>query len=252
MNILLTNDDGIKAKGIESLKHALINAGHNVIIIAPQNNQSGSSHRMHFYKKMRLKKLIDTETLVEYSLDGSPADCVKLGVTYLYKNKIDMVISGVNDLPNSGTDILYSGTFNGAFEGTFNGIKSIAISASSIEYTDSAVEFLINNLDILYNQFFDKEYTININVPCLLKDIKGIKICPVGDKKYTDLYEVFDTESKLEKDYFLYGEEIYLAHNPSGCDVDVLNAGYITITPTRLEIVNNYEYCNKLKDIKLR
>lgn len=252
MNILLTNDDGIKARGIEALKDALLEAGHKVIIVAPKNNQSGSSHRMHFYKKIRLSKLVETDNLLEYSLDGSPADCVKLAVTKLFKNQIDLVISGVNDVPNTGTDILYSGTFNGAFEGTFNGIKSIAISANNIDLTSSAVDFLMKNLDTFYNKFFDKNYTININVPDTLDNIKGVKICPVGEKKYTDLYEVFDTEDCNQKDYFLYGDEIFLPHNTTGCDVNMLNEGYITITPTRLEIVNNYEYCNKLKDIKLK
>lgn len=252
MNILLTNDDGIKSRGLEALKDALIKANHNVIIVAPVDNQSGCSHRMHFYKKLRLTKLVERENLIEYSLDGSPSDCVKLAVTNLFKDKIDLVISGVNDLPNSGTDLLYSGTFNGAFEGTFNGIKSIALSATNIEYTNSAVDFLLKNLDVIYNEFFEKNYTININVPNYLDKVKGIKICPVGQKKYTVLYKVFETDNLNQKDYFLYGEEIFLPHNTTGCDVNMLNDGYITITPTRLEIVNNYEYCNKLKEIKLK
>ncbi|MDD7457673.1 MAG: 5'/3'-nucleotidase SurE [Clostridia bacterium] len=250
MKILLTNDDGIKSTGIEAIKNALITSGHTVTIVAPSENQSGCSHSMRFYNRIMLKKVEEGEGYVEYSLSGSPADCVKLGLSKLMPDA-DLVISGVNDLANSGTDLLYSGTFNGAFEGTVCGVDSIAISACREKYIPSAVEFLIKNLSIFKEKFFSKPYTININVPNYLDKIKGVKVCPLGEKKYTDLYQIFPTENEVETEYFLYGDEIFIEKNPSGVDVNLLNEGYITITPTKLELVNNYEYCNILKEIKL-
>lgn len=252
MNILLTNDDGIKSKGIEALKKALLDRGHNLLIIAPLTNQSGCSHRMNFYKNIKLTKLEEGERYVEYSLTGSPSDCVKLGVTKLAVGKIDLVISGVNDLPNTGTDLLYSGTFNGAYEGTFNGIKSIAISASSEETIVFAVDFLMQNFDAIINNFFDKPYTININVPKDVDSVKGVAICPIGDKKYTDIYNVYPTDNANETEYYLHGDEIFLYHNPTGCDVNMLNDNYITISPIKIGIMTDFGYINKLKDIKLK
>lgn len=250
MKILLTNDDGIKSVGIEAIKNALIKDGHEVTIVAPCKNQSGCSHSMQFYNRIRLKKVEEGKGYIEYSLTGSPSDCVKLGLSKLMPDA-DLVISGVNDLANSGTDLLYSGTFNGAFEGTVCGVDSIAISACSEEYIPSAVEFLMKNLTIFKEKFFDKPYTININVPNYLDKITGVVVCPLGEKKYTDLYKIYPTETDGETEYFLYGDEVFIERNPSGVDVNLLNEGYITITPTKLELVNNYEYVSKLREIEL-
>lgn len=251
MNILLTNDDGIKSFGIETLKNALVASGHKVMVVAPTTNQSGCSHSMSFYKKLLLKKVEEGANYIEYSLSGTPTDCVMLAVRKLSKEPFDLVISGVNDVANSGTDILYSGTYNGAFQGTICGINSISISALNAEYIEDSVKFLINNLDTFKNKFFDENYTLNINVPNHLDKIKGAKVCPLGEKLYTDIYDEMPTDNEGEVEYFLWGNDIDLEHNPSGCDVNLLKENYITITPINIELVNNYGYCNKLKDIKL-
>lgn len=251
MYILLTNDDGINSAGIQTLKNELQKNGHEILVVAPSRNQSGCSHSMSFYKKILLKKIGKSANCIEYSLDGTPADCVKLGISKLADKKIDLVISGVNDLANSGTDLLYSGTFHGAFEGTVCGVDSVAISAVNEEYIETAVDFLLKNLEIIKNNFFEKPLTLNINVPNKADKLCGVKICPIGVKKYEDLYEEIATDNPDETEYLLYGDEIHSEHNQLDCDVNLLKQNYITVTPITIELVNNYKYCEKLKDIAL-
>ena len=134
MRILLTNDDGIHAPGLAAMERQLQSIG-DVTVVAPATEQSGVGHSITF-----LRPLICTESYDEqdhlrgYSVEGSPADCVKMGVTELCPNRPDLVISGINGGLNAGINVLYSGTVAAAIEGAFFGITSIAISMEFAEH----------------------------------------------------------------------------------------------------------------------
>ncbi|NCA67207.1 MAG: 5'/3'-nucleotidase SurE [Clostridia bacterium] len=233
MNILLVNDDGIDAPGIITLAKAL-SPFHNIIVVAPDKQQSGASHAISFHKPLTYKKQEFCCAITAYSLTGTPADCVKFGLDVICKDiKIDAVISGINDTLNVGTDICYSGTVNAALEGTVLGIKSIAVSqkCKDGDYSFSS-EFVRENLEKFLSMITNPNTIISINIPFTQKsDIVGIKVAPVGVNRYLDKYIVKDNG------YYLIGDPITV-NNPVHCDVEYVKEGYIVITPLSLQFTD--------------
>ena len=131
MEILVTNDDGIHAEGLRALAKALRPLGH-VTVIAPDREQSATSHALTLHRPLRIKK-VEEDVL---SVDGTPTDCVLLGVHGFLKQKPDLVVSGINHGPNMGNDTSYSGTVAAAVEGTFLGIPSVALSLATWKEAD--------------------------------------------------------------------------------------------------------------------
>ena len=233
MNIVLVNDDGYNASGINIMATKLLEYGHFVTMVAPSRDSSGCSHSMSFYKSLELTELERRPNFIKYSLEGTPVDCARLGIDILSPRPVDLLISGINDMLNCGTDIIYSGTFNAAYEGTLCGTKSIAISTNmpNLEYS---AEFLCKNLSTIHDHFFDKACTININVPNKKSAIRGISITSIGEKKYTDNYECVHTDDPKIKRYILTGDPIHVATNASDSDVVKLDDDYISISPVCL------------------
>jgi len=233
MNLLLVNDDGITAPGIAALAAAL-SFEHNVIVVAPTVQMSGSSHAISFHKPVTFTKVPFCCGIEGYSLNGTPADCVKFGLDIICADlAIDAVISGINDTLNIGTDICYSGTVNAALEGAILNVKSLAVSMNNKDGDYSfAAEFVRANLDRLLAMIEEPTTIISINIPFSSKDeIKGIKIAPVGINKYLDKYIV------KEDGYYLIGHPIPVL-NPVHCDVEYIKEGYIVITPLSLQFTD--------------
>ncbi len=132
MNILLTNDDGIDAEGINTLAE-LLSKHHNVVMVAPENQRSASSHSITIYEPIIVKQVKKSYNVEAYSISGTPADCVKVALDKLVPDNIDIVISGINKGLNIGNDILYSGTVSAAIEGSMYKVPSIAVSAEFIK-----------------------------------------------------------------------------------------------------------------------
>ncbi len=219
MNILLTNDDGYNAIGINILKEKLKKYG-TVYEVSPTYHQSGASMSFSINKGFKVKKY-DEYT---YSIDGTPADNMLIGLQILGQVKFDLVVSGVNDGLNISYDSLYSGTVAACLEAINMGIPSIALSTDfgCFDIVRNELESVLDY--VIYNKLYDKSYCLNINFPT--KDYsssKGIKITKEVHKKdkyytsikngflYYDRYESFDTE---EKD----------------SDIYAINHGYISIT----------------------
>ena len=174
MNILLTNDDGYQAQGINFLKCYFEKKGHSVFIVAPDREKSGSSHSITLKDSIKLVKHKDNI----WVLRGTPADCVMLALLGLVPKKIDIVVSGVNHGPNIGRDIIYSGTAAGARQGGFSGLPSIALSIN-VWNDDIYLEIVKNFLDKYFERlvnFSKRKLFYNINFPNLpINQIKGVQ-----------------------------------------------------------------------------
>ena len=226
MNILISNDDGIDAEGIKVLAKTL-SGSHNVIVVAPDSERSASSHGITIDKPLALKKA-DFDGIRAYSLSGTPADCVKFGITHFDDIKFDVVIGGVNRGPNMGTDVLYSGTVSCAAEGVALNVKGIAVSLLARENCNyyPAADFILNNLETLCKLDL-KNSLININVPN--NNINGAVFTKLGLMLYNDRYVLL--EDKDEQTFLLVGEEIENNLNEPDCDVEWAKKGFVTLTP---------------------
>ena len=165
MKILLTNDDGYEAPGIHALCQALSQLG-EVTVVAPRYEQSGVGHGITVHVPLRLRKIEMVGAVAAYALEGMPADCVKLGMEQFLPQP-DLVVSGINNGINLGTDTLYSGTVSGAMEGFLNGIPAVAVSSGRGENRDYALCAKIGAE--LCRRYVENNYqphaVININIP---------------------------------------------------------------------------------------
>lgn len=230
MNILLVNDDGIYSNGILRLAEKLAKM-HNVTVIAPQNQMSGTGHSMTLYGYVNFSKINILNGIECYIVSGTPADCVKVAVNLILTEKPDLIISGINKGFNLGTDIVYSGTVNSALEGAVHGIKAIAVSQEyGIKDFEFSSEFVVKNLQKLFSLLPDDAQTIlNINIPSDdVNTIKGVKIAKIGRKLFKENYAF---EENLG---FRAHCRTTLADNTTDeDDVWLYDNGYITISPVK-------------------
>ena len=184
MRILMVNDDGYASYGIKRLAERL-SAEHEVTVIAPAKCNSGMAHAMTFGKPIFLKKIEKYPTEC-YSLSGTPADCVKFGMEFV-KEKIDLVISGINTEPNIGTTVVYSGTAAAAMEASLYKVKAIAVSANPEKESDyeGIIDFFLANFDY-YLSLCSENYAINININNHKIGNKGHKFVPKKSGKDSD------------------------------------------------------------------
>lgn len=239
MHILIVNDDGILAKGIQELAREL-SKYHRVTVIAPDEQQSAKSHAITILKPL-VVKTFDMKDIKgrAYSVSGTPADCVRAGIEGIIKEEeIDIVVSGINYGVNLGMDILYSGTVSAAIEGSLYGLPSIAVSAEIDKYGngrfDLGARYVREFIRDKFENIKDFGKVININVPNLAdEDIKGVMPCRIGQVIY-DFY----TDDLDEK-----GQRIV---NPvsrkrpeemlEGTDRYYIQEGYITVTPLQYDL----------------
>ncbi len=222
MNILVCNDDGYNAEGIKLLKRHLEKYG-NVYLIGPKHHQSGASHSINIHGPLEFDKFGPNE----YYVDSSPADCVR--VSKLLNKKIDLVVSGVNDGLNLGTDVIYSGTISGAREAVIEDIPGIAISTDfgAFQIVEDELDMVLDF--IFVNKLYSNEYVLNVNFPTEKhKKSKGIKIARQGVKIFDTHYKLVDGKAHVEYDIYKTSEE-------DDTDVYLANEGYITIVPLGLD-----------------
>lgn len=235
MNILIANDDGYFAVGIKKLAKRLAEQ-HNVFIVAPMSERSGTSHSVSFFSGITYRDEGVIDGIRTWSVSGSPADCVLFGLKYLLKNvKIDAVVSGINTTLNSGSDIIFSGTFGAAQEGTFQRVPSIAVSLRS-HHTDEyeyAADFVARNLDKLLS-YATENVTINVNIPDPKpENVKGVKISPIAYQPYDEKYFSQTDEDGVEK-FYVDGHAYKYDDEKLGGDCYQLDHGYITVTPVQM------------------
>ncbi|MDR1905560.1 MAG: 5'/3'-nucleotidase SurE [Clostridiales bacterium] len=249
MNILLTNDDGIFSDGIRILAEKLAKK-HDVVIAAPSSDCSCTSHSLTVFKKLSYEKYSLIKGVKGYSIKGTPSDCIKFATLVLLDKAPDLVISGINNMPNLGTDIIYSGTVNAALEGAICGVKSIALSILKEDESDYefVADFIFKNLEKLYG-LLTVNTIFNINFPSGKKDaLSGVRFSSLGVQNYTDEYVMHVNEAS-ERHYTLVGDMIKNPLNPEDCDVELNDKMFITITPVHIQMTD-FETLKRLKSVK--
>lgn len=249
MNILIANDDGIFAEGIKHLNDALSEVA-NTYVCAPTTQKSACGHGITIHNTIKVEQVEYENAELAFSIDGTPADCVKIGLELLEQKgvEVDMVFSGINMGGNMGTDVLYSGTVSAAIEGAMCGKPSVALSVNALKpkYYKTAME-LAKKAVKLGGKDLDKEVIININVPNIPDDeIKGVKVIGLGVREYEEWFEVMDSDD--EHDHYRYaGRPVFRDDYGSDTnDIGASQAGYATITPLHYDLTN-YELLEKLK-----
>ncbi|MBM7559594.1 5'/3'-nucleotidase SurE [Marinitoga litoralis] len=250
MNILVTNDDGIMAPGIYVLKKEL-SKKHNVYVVAPDVERSATGHAITIRNPLWAKKIFLNDEFLGYAVNGTPADCVKLGLEAIYKDiDFDIVISGINKGPNLGTDLLYSGTVSGALEGSLNGYPSIAISSSDYQNPnyESAAKFILQFLDEINIKEMPEFSALNINVPSVdFSEIKGYKITIQSKRRYRDYFE--PRKDPYGNTYYWMLGEIIEDDDNLESDYIVLKDNYVSVTPIK-SFLTDFDYLKKLKEDK--
>lgn len=245
--ILISNDDGIKAPGIKALAEAL-NALGEVYIVAPDREQSASSHSLTLTRPLRVKRYGDRE----FSVDGTPTDAVHLAINGLYKDiAFDLVVSGVNSGGNMGDDITYSGTVSAAMESTLLRIPSFAISLDGRNgnHWESAKKYAQKVAVYILENGLPSNVLLNVNVPNLpLNKIKSYRLTRQGKRIYGDKV-IEKRDPRGEKYFWIGGQE--LGFEPmEGTDLQIVNDGSVSITPVRLDLTD-YPLLEKLSGMKI-
>lgn len=232
IRILISNDDGIQSPGIEALVKAL-HKEHKVIVAAPATQQSAMAHALTVRKRLYVEHYAPLEEkygVEALMVSGTPTDCVKLYMEGIAKEKIDLVISGINNGSNLGTDILYSGTLGAALEGHIHGVHAIALSLDyKAELTFGFVaETFVKKMGKLMN-LSDKPQLLNVNFPKKLKADYNWYWAKQGVRDYENAFiPNTDDDGRL---YYWVGGEIIDSGNSADTDIELANAGNITVTP---------------------
>ncbi|MBU0702142.1 5'/3'-nucleotidase SurE [bacterium] len=243
MNILITNDDGIHSQGLSVLKAALSDIA-RVMVIAPDRERSATGHSLTLTHPVRVEE-IGKDSFVT---DGTPADCVNIGIMGLVSVKPDMIVSGINPAPNLGDDVTYSGTVAAAMEGTLLGIPSFAVSinGSNNLYLESAGMTAVKIVNLIEKHGLPEGTFLNVNVPNLPSEkIKGMVITKQGKRAYREeLLKRVDPRGKI---YYWIGSKGIIDFQEEGTDVNAISGDMISITPLHLDLTD-YAAMQCLKD----
>ncbi|HLO87100.1 MAG TPA: 5'/3'-nucleotidase SurE [Nostocaceae cyanobacterium] len=260
MKLLVSNDDGVNALGIRTLANQLAEAGHDVTVVCPDRERSATGHGLTLLQPIRAEivESVFHPTVKAWACDGTPSDCVKLALWALLDSPPDLVLSGINQGANLGTEILYSGTVSAAMEGVIEGIPSIAFSLASHTHKDfqPAAKFAQLLVEQLAAEPLPDLMLLNVNIPPLAwEEIIGVTLTRQGVRRYVDVFDKrIDPRGKTY--YWLTGEvledvepppEFNLPQNVP-IDVHAIRGNYISITPLQY----NFTYVNGLHKLSKR
>jgi 5'-nucleotidase len=238
MRILITNDDGIRAPGLQALVEVARLHG-EVKIVAPDHERSACGHSMTMRDPLRAWP-VDYGGLEALEVNGVPVDCVNVGLTVCWPDGCDLILSGINNGPNLGFDITYSGTVAGAMEGAINGIRSVALSmalfvtGAPIHYSTGA-RWLKENWNMVVGSPEKPLTFLNINVPSVdYPEIRGHRVVPMGQRVYKDRVEY--REDPWGRPYYWQGGVVVMDPDQQpGTDVEAVSEGFVSITPVSLD-----------------
>ena len=234
--ILVTNDDGIHSKGIIVLAKALQEIG-NIFVVAPDSEQSAVAHSLTLHRPLRVDKIKKNF----YAVDGTPADCIHVGVNAILPKRPRLIVSGINKGGNLADDIIYSGTVSAAFEGTLLGIPSFAISLVSRSHFkfDVAARFALRVARYIMKWGLPRNTFLNINVPNLdEKEIKSYKITQQGKLIHDGGGVIEKVDPRGRKYYWIGGGEM-IFDKGRNTDVEAISRSHISITPLNLDLTNH-------------
>lgn len=235
--ILVTNDDGITAKGIRSLVEVAHSFG-NVLVVAPDKPQSGMGHAITVNQILRLNRSSVFEGIEAYTCSGTPVDCVKLGIYEILKKKPDLLLSGINHGANCSTNVLYSGTMSAAVEGAMENIPSIGFSLLDFDPNadfEGSKQIAKTLISAALAKKFPQHCCLNVNVPMLpANEIKGIRVCHQANAFWEDRFEKrLDTIGQPY--YWLAGEFKNYEKSPDA-DISALERGYASVVPIQYDM----------------
>jgi len=239
LNIFVTNDDGVTSLGLLALAQAMRNLG-TVSVLAPDRNWSGSGHVKTLDRPLGIREAILAEGSKAYTSDGAPSDCVALALLGFLEKRIDLVVSGINPVPNLGHDVTYSGTVTAAMEAVIWGVPGIAYSLDcaanqneEIDYSPSAIISEIVAKFVLESGLPDG-VLLNVNIPCGF--IRGIQTTHQGMRVYRDKLDMrIDPRGNP---YYWIGGESPSGIPEIGTDIGSLSLGFVSVTPLHLDLTS--------------
>lgn len=246
MKILLTNDDGIHAPGLEVLEAIAREFSDDIWICAPDEEQSGMGHALTLTRPVRLRQHGERR----FSVTGTPTDSVTMGLRKVIDGAPDLILSGVNRGANLGDDITYSGTVSAAIEGALAGVRSIALSqvmgpvrgredGSREDYFAAAREWGTRVLTPLLDTPLPDRTLVNVNFPALAPDtIKGIRAVRQGFHDYSR-GTVVEGRDPRGFQYYWFGLEAIEHTLDHGTDLEAIDEGYIAVTPLQLDLTHH-------------
>ncbi|MDR1965942.1 MAG: 5'/3'-nucleotidase SurE [Synergistaceae bacterium] len=243
MKILLTNDDGVVSQGIQIISRILAEKGWLSAVVAPDRERSGMGHAITVDRPLRVRPLdpgMFAPGVSAYSCDGTPTDCVAIGLDALFPGA-DFVVSGINQGPNLSDDVTYSGTVGAAMEGLVMGRQAVAVSLASasrdrFKHNTTAALAATIVLEHVKENPLPENVLLNINVPNeLMKNIKGFKITKMGHRKYVDKIACLKDPHGNDT-YWIAGRVDDTREQ--GSDVTAVSDGYVSVTPVRMDMTD--------------
>lgn len=247
MKILVTNDDGIDAAGIAALAKSLSEIG-EITIIAPRYEQSAVAHGITMHTPLRVHEYYKNGNLFGYAVEGTPADCIKIGIRNILKETPDLVVSGINHGSNTAINIIYSGTVSGAREAAIMDVPSIAISVTShavkdFDYAGKVAKLLAKKID---EHGLPLGTLLNVNVPDLPEpEIAGILVTKQGKSKWDDIYD--KRIDPAGRDYYWLTGAMIKADTDIEFDQAAIMKNYVAVTPIHFDLTD-YDTYKKMKD----
>lgn len=237
MLILVSNDDGVHAPGLASLAAALEPLG-RVVVVAPDRERSAVGHAVTLHRPLRIQRLRDDW----YSVDGTPTDCVHLGIHGILRGKPDLLVSGINQGGNLGDDITYSGTVGVALEGTLFGVRSFAVSlvARSEFRFDAAARVARSVAEAVGRHGLPDGTFLNVNVPNVRdwSELRGFRMTRQGRRVFgSGVAEKVDPRGKTY--YWIGADELGYVQEDVGTDVEAVGHGCVSVTPVRTDLTDH-------------
>jgi 5'/3'-nucleotidase len=235
MKILVSNDDGYLATGINVLAEALSEIA-DVVVVAPDRNRSAASNSLTLNDPLRVSKVAENR----YRVNGTPSDCVHLALTGFLEEEPDLVVSGINHGANLGDDVIYSGTVAAAMEGRFLGLPTIAVSlvGHHLRHFDTAARVATELVQRLEKDPLPKEFIFNVNVPDMPYDeLAGIRVCRLGFRHKSE--PVVKSEDPHGRTIFWVGPAGDNQEEGEGTDFYALEQGAAAITPLKIDLTRH-------------
>ncbi len=244
MNILICNDDGIDSPGIHALAKALKEVG-KVTVVAPRTEQSAVGHAITMKIPLRVTEYYKDGKFFGYAVDGTPADCIKMGIRNILKFSPDIVVSGINNGSNAAINIIYSGTVSAAREAAIMDVPAIAISVTNHDAKDFSYAGRVAQklTKLVSEKGLETGTLLNVNVPDVPEDeINGILLTKQGKSKWDDIYEQRD-DPYGKKYYWLTGK-LMDVDTQLETDQFAIKNNYVSVTPIHFDLTDykTYEY----------
>ena len=236
LRVLLTNDDGIDAEGLQALRRKLAALDDvRLAVIAPDSNRSATARSITFRRPLWVTELTFDDGTSGFACDGTPVDCVRLASLGLIDGfEPDMVVSGINHGANLGDDITYSGTVAAALEGIVLGVPGLAISQQGASTVfDTAASFAAAVVDAVDDVPLPEGTLLNVNVPA--GEVHGVEVTRLGKRDYGDKLELVEEDGDGRRQYRIYGDAA-IHDDAAGTDLAAVYAGRIAVTPLHFDL----------------